>query len=298
MNRTSVFGAMMMTLVILGLLAVYLSMRITYHPQHEAHEPIALSFTVPPESSPVAPPPEHTPVHNFDPVAYSPELLAIAQQGLELYYNGEGVSPEDFGQWVSPKDGAGKNSVWTDGIVLRLDREDDGLFETIFTIDDDQQLEYVGTINTSARYVDTNPRYRSYLNNRWVLAYSIRDNLQLRENQRKDKSYQYSFNEELLNIAKRGYEIYAAQDQRRGYKNHMSVQSADCIGMNCLNFSDSIIRLDRESDGHHETVFRVVNDQIEYIGSIGRKGFMVHTAEKFSHWLNTPVNSRAIFTVK
>jgi len=55
-------------------------------------------------------------------------------------------------------------------------------------------------------------------------------------------------------------------------------------------WSDGLIaKLDRDSNGHHETFFVVVEDQLVYVGSIGGKGTFVHVANEFKECLGRPI---------
>lgn len=52
-------------------------------------------------------------------------------------------------------------------------------------------------------------------------------------------------------------------------------------------WSDGVYaKFDRDKNGHHETIFLIVDGQLEYVGSIGRPqgGVFVHTAKAHSKW--------------
>lgn len=58
-------------------------------------------------------------------------------------------------------------------------------------------------------------------------------------------------------------------------------------------WSDGLIgRLDRDGDGHHETCFTMIDDQLVYVGTIGSKGTFSHTANRFKKYLG---RSMAVF---
>jgi hypothetical protein len=50
-----------------------------------------------------------------------------------------------------------------------------------------------------------------------------------------------------------------------------------------------LAKLDREGNGHFETVFIVVDRQLTYVGSIGSKGHVVHAAKDYKRYVGRPV---------
>ena len=50
-----------------------------------------------------------------------------------------------------------------------------------------------------------------------------------------------------------------------------------------------LAKLDRDGNGHFETVFKVAGKELVYAGSIGRKGTIVDAAEDYKNYLGQPV---------
>jgi hypothetical protein len=57
-------------------------------------------------------------------------------------------------------------------------------------------------------------------------------------------------------------------------------------------WSDGFVaKLDRDNNGHFETIFLVVNKQLIYAGSLGRTGSIIHAARDYKKYLGQPAAS-------
>jgi len=48
-------------------------------------------------------------------------------------------------------------------------------------------------------------------------------------------------------------------------------------------------KYDRDGNGHHETILKIVNRQLFYIGTLGPNGNFVHVGNKHPEYLNRPI---------
>ena len=57
-------------------------------------------------------------------------------------------------------------------------------------------------------------------------------------------------------------------------------------------WSDGLIaKLDRDNNGHFETLFMVDHNQLVYVGSTGRRGTLIHVARDQQNYLGQPASS-------
>jgi len=86
----------------------------------------------------------------------------LAQNGLNLYKAGEIKRSSRSGHYTDPDLDTKVFDFWTNGVLARLDSDDNGSHETIFVIYDNQ-LKYVGKIGSMGVFEAATPEYKLFL---------------------------------------------------------------------------------------------------------------------------------------
>ncbi|HEY3394802.1 MAG TPA: hypothetical protein VGK58_19000 [Lacipirellulaceae bacterium] len=97
-----------------------------------------------------------------------------ATRGWGLYENEEFAGAFKSGHYTDPDPTTKVNDFWSDGLIAKLDRDNNGHFETIFIVVDDE-LVYAGSIGRTGRFVHTARVYKNYVGQ--PAASFIRDSL-------------------------------------------------------------------------------------------------------------------------
>ena len=85
-----------------------------------------------------------------------------ANQGWQLYRAQEFAGAFGSGHYTDPDPQTRVKDFWSDGRTAKLDRDDNGHHETVFTIKDNELL-YVGSIGAKGTLVDAARDYRRFL---------------------------------------------------------------------------------------------------------------------------------------
>ncbi|HJQ80024.1 MAG TPA: hypothetical protein VJ828_08720 [Lacipirellulaceae bacterium] len=85
-----------------------------------------------------------------------------ATRGWELYENEKFGAAFKGGHYTDPDPKTKVNDFWSDGLIAKLDRDNNGHFETIFIVVDDE-LVYAGSIGRTGRFVHTAKVYKNYV---------------------------------------------------------------------------------------------------------------------------------------
>ena len=85
-----------------------------------------------------------------------------ANQAWQLYRDEEFAGAFNNGHYTDPDPRTRVNDFWSDGLVAKLDRDDNGHHETIFAIVENE-LVYVGSIGAKGTFVDAARVYHRYL---------------------------------------------------------------------------------------------------------------------------------------
>jgi hypothetical protein len=97
-----------------------------------------------------------------------------ATRGWELYENEKFAGSFKSGHYTDPDPRTKVNDFWSDGLIAKLDRDNNGHFETIFIVVDND-LVYAGSIGRTGRFAHTAKVYKNYVGQ--PAASFIRDSL-------------------------------------------------------------------------------------------------------------------------
>lgn len=85
-----------------------------------------------------------------------------ALQGWQLYENEKFPGSFNNGRYTDPDPKTKVNDFWSDGLIAKLDRDNNGHFETIFVVVE-KQLVYVGSIGGAGGFIHVARDYKKYL---------------------------------------------------------------------------------------------------------------------------------------
>lgn len=94
---------------------------------------------------------------SIDPVT----ATELADKGYALYKEGKFAGDFKDGHYTDPHEKSGKE-FWSDGRKVYIDGNGNGVFESVFRIENDQVI-YIGRIGSDAKYVDTGKGFEQYL---------------------------------------------------------------------------------------------------------------------------------------
>ena len=85
-----------------------------------------------------------------------------AMQGWQLYQDEEFAGSFKNGHYTDPDANTKVNDFWSDGRIAKLDCDNNGHFETIFIVIDNQ-LVYAGSIGRTGSFIHAARDYRKHL---------------------------------------------------------------------------------------------------------------------------------------
>lgn len=90
-------------------------------------------------------------------------VVVKALDGWRLYRDQKFDGSYNGGHYTNPDPKTQVKDFWSDGRFANLDRDDDGFFETRFIIKG-RQLEYVGSLGSSSRFIDVANEFKEFMN--------------------------------------------------------------------------------------------------------------------------------------
>jgi hypothetical protein len=90
---------------------------------------------------------------------------AKAINGWQLYEDKKFAGSFDNGRYTDPDPNTKVKDFWSDGLIAKLDRDNNGHFETIFVVAD-KELVYAGSIGRNGTFVDAAKAYENYIGQR------------------------------------------------------------------------------------------------------------------------------------
>jgi hypothetical protein len=84
-----------------------------------------------------------------------------AMKGWQLYEDKKFAGSFDKGHYTDADAKTKVKDFWSDGRIAKLDRDDNGHFETIFVVMDNE-LVYAGSIGRTGRFIDVSGSYKKY----------------------------------------------------------------------------------------------------------------------------------------
>ena len=91
-------------------------------------------------------------------------------------------------------------------------------------------------------------------------------------------------------VAIDGWRMYKAKEFAGGFMGgHYTDPRPDREGKEFWS-DGNVAKVDRGSDGHFETVFLIVGEEIVYVGTIGTRGRFIDVARKFESFLASTVD--------
>jgi hypothetical protein len=85
-----------------------------------------------------------------------------AVEGWQLYADNKFAGAFNNGHYTDPDSTTKVKDFWSDGLVAKLDRDNNGHFETIFLVVD-KQLVYVGSIGRAGNFIHAARDYKKHL---------------------------------------------------------------------------------------------------------------------------------------
>jgi hypothetical protein len=85
-----------------------------------------------------------------------------AIHGWQLYGDKRFAGSFSNGHYTDPDPATKVKDFWSDGRIAKLDHDDNGHFETIFIVVD-EQLVYVGSIGRKGTFIDVARDYKKYI---------------------------------------------------------------------------------------------------------------------------------------
>jgi hypothetical protein len=89
--------------------------------------------------------------------------------------------------------------------------------------------------------------------------------------------------------ATRGWQLHEDQKFAGAFKNGHYTDPDPATKVKDFWSDGLVAKLDRDNNGHFETIFLVVDEQLVYSGSIGRTGSFIHAAREYKKYLGQPV---------
>jgi hypothetical protein len=87
---------------------------------------------------------------------------AKAIDGWQLYEGEKFAGSFNNGHYTDPDQNTKVKDFWSDGFVAKLDRDNNGHFETIFVVAE-KQLVYAGSIGRNGTFIDAAKAYENYI---------------------------------------------------------------------------------------------------------------------------------------
>jgi hypothetical protein len=90
---------------------------------------------------------------------------AKAIKGWQLYEVEKFAGSFSNGHYTDPDPNTKVKDFWSDGLIAKLDRDNNGHFETIFVVAE-KQLVYAGSIGPNGNFIDAAHEYENYIGQR------------------------------------------------------------------------------------------------------------------------------------
>jgi hypothetical protein len=87
---------------------------------------------------------------------------AKAMNGWQLYEDEKFAGSFHNGHYTDPDPNTKVKDFWSDGLIAKLDRDNNGHFETFFVVAE-KQLVYTGSIGRHGTFIDAAKAYENYI---------------------------------------------------------------------------------------------------------------------------------------
>lgn len=87
---------------------------------------------------------------------------AKAINGWQLYEDKKFAGAFNNGHYTDPDPNTKVKDFWSDGLIAKVDRDNNGHFESIFVVTE-KQLVYAGSIGRDGKFIDAAKAYENYV---------------------------------------------------------------------------------------------------------------------------------------
>lgn len=94
------------------------------------------------------------------------EVAEIALDGERMFVSGDFAGPFADGFYTDPRPANRVKSFWSNGVWAKVDRDDNGHYETLFVMRDGRLASF-GSIGTKGHLVNTSGEFANYLGARF-----------------------------------------------------------------------------------------------------------------------------------
>lgn len=91
--------------------------------------------------------------------------------------------------------------------------------------------------------------------------------------------------------ATRGWQLYEDEKFAGSFKNGHYTDPDPTTEVKDFWSDGFVANFDCDNNGHFETIFIVIEGQLDYAGSIGRNGHLIHAARDYKKYLGQPAAS-------
>lgn len=218
------------------------------------------------------------------------DVAVRAVAGWKLYLQKEFAGQHREGHYTNPEPDSPGHEFWSDGLKAEFDRDHNGHFETVFDVKD-EKLVYRGSRGSDGTFVHTSRALQKD-------QQSQRKPKEPSDDESKPGGYADKpkkrnpdqTDKQAIELANKGWGLYQKKEFANDWKGgHYTDPVPDERGYEF--WSDEVIaKFDRQSDGHHESIFFVNNkSKLEYVGRISGKGKFAEVERRFRKFKNKPL---------
>ena len=104
-----------------------------------------------------------------------------------------------------------------------------------------------------------------------------------------ETSSEYELTVAVVKKALKGWELYESKDFAASFQDGYYTDPDPKTRSREFWANDRYARLDRDGNGHHETIFEISDGELVYVGSIGPRGRFVDVARKYQAYAGKPL---------
>jgi len=228
----------------------------------------------------------HPEERNFFVYSLTEEEEKAAIKGWDLYQKKKFSFAHNGGHFTNPVEHLIGYEFWSNGKVAVLNFDKNNHCENLFLIKDGK-LSYLGSVGFNGFFIHLAGRYQKHIHKK--LSYNSPNGLFLKlyftKTNPLDSKIQnrlsYTFDDRVAMASDIGWALY--KKNKRLHSPHGGAYVFSYVDKKGFGFwSDGkIAKVDRNNDGHYETLFRIRNDSLIYAGSFEMKDNFVEVADKF-----------------
>ena len=107
----------------------------------------------------------------------------------------------------------------------------------------------------------------------------------------KDYRNSIAYSDRAYRLATDGYELYKNGEIKNVNGNSVYVDPDEESQVYDVRITGPWMEVDRNDDGFHETIFRIIDEDVRYFGSLGSEGRLVDVGGEYEEYLNQKWNN-------